>query len=152
VQNVSASKDREMIAYVVSDTSKNRALVVPNFLDEFVQASNVRRGWSEQKVFATPADGSRERPFEIKLPTAEGVSNFRRIVWAADNRSLIVDRNDKDTKRRQLFYVHNVGSKDEQTILVTEETDDKWQAPCLRSSSQIRRMRAAFLLFGKRRL
>ena len=51
------------------------------------------------------------------------------MVWAADGRSLIVDRVDKDTKRRQLFYIHNVGSKDEQTILVTEETDDKWQAP-----------------------
>ena len=51
------------------------------------------------------------------------------MAWAADSRSLIVDRNDKDTKRRQLFYIHNVGSKDEQTILVTEETDDKWQAP-----------------------
>ena len=129
VQNVSASKDAKMIAYVVSDTSKNRALIVPNYIDEFVQASPVRRGWSEQKVFVTPADGSRERPFEIKLPASEGVSNFRRIVWAADNRSLIVDRNDKDTKRRQLFYIHNVGSKDEQVILVTEETDDKWQAP-----------------------
>ncbi|HVF29379.1 MAG TPA: alpha/beta fold hydrolase, partial [Pyrinomonadaceae bacterium] len=31
--------------------------------------------------------------------------------------------------RRQLFYVHNVAGKDEQIILVTEETDDKWQAP-----------------------
>jgi len=129
VQNVSATKDAKMIAYAVSDTSKNRALIVPNYIDEFVQASPVRRGWSEQKVFVTPADGSRERPFEIKLPASEGVSNFRRIVWAADNRSLIVDRNDKDTKRRQLFYIHNVGSKDEQVILVTEETDDKWQAP-----------------------
>ena len=51
------------------------------------------------------------------------------IRWAADGTSLIVDRNDKDTKRRQLFYVHNAGSKGEQTILLTEETDDKWIAP-----------------------
>jgi len=129
VQNVSASKDAKMIAYIVSDTSKNKGLVVPNYLDEFVQASTVRRGWSEQKLFVTVADGSRDTPFEIKLPKPEGVNNFRRIVWAADNRSLIIDRNDKDTKRRQLFYVHNAGSKDEQILLVTEETDDKWQAP-----------------------
>ena len=129
VQNVSASKDARLVAYLVSDTSKNKGLVVPNYLDEFVQASTVRRGWSEQKLFVTAADGSRDTPFEIKLPKPEGVSNFRRIVWAADNRSLIVDRNDKDTKRRQLFYVHNAGSKDEQIIPVTEETDDKWQAP-----------------------
>src|SRR5690606_19082585 len=30
---------------------------------------------------------------------------------------------------RQLYYVYNVGAKDEKVILVTEETDDKWQAP-----------------------
>ena len=74
-------------------------------------------------------DGSRDTPFEIKLPKPEGVSNIRSMAWAADGRSLIIDRVDKDTKRRQLFYVHNVGAKDEQIILVTEETDDKWQAP-----------------------
>ena len=33
VQNVSASKDAKMIAYIVSDTSKNKGLVVPNYLD-----------------------------------------------------------------------------------------------------------------------
>src|SRR4029077_5765237 len=43
VQNVSATKDAKMIAYVVSDTSKNRSLIVPNYIDEFVQASPVRR-------------------------------------------------------------------------------------------------------------
>jgi dipeptidyl aminopeptidase/acylaminoacyl peptidase len=102
---------------------------VPNYLDEFVQAPTVRRGWSEQKILVVTSDGSRDTPFEIKLPKPEGVNNFRSLDWAADNRSLIIDRNDKDTKRRQLFYVHNVGSKDEQIILVTEETDDKWQAP-----------------------
>ena len=41
VQNVSATKDAKMIAYVVSDTSKNRALIVPNYIDEFVLASPV---------------------------------------------------------------------------------------------------------------
>ena len=35
-------------------------------------------------------------------------------------------------KRRQLFYVFNVGGKDENTILVTEETNDKWIAPLSR--------------------
>ncbi|HEV7699658.1 MAG TPA: alpha/beta fold hydrolase, partial [Pyrinomonadaceae bacterium] len=73
-------------------------------------------------------DGSRDNPFEIKLPKSEGNSYFRGLKWAADNRSLIIDRNDKDTKRRQLFYIHNAGGKDEQQILVIEETDDKWQA------------------------
>ena len=128
VGSITPNKAGTLVAYVVSDGSKQRALVVPNYLPEFVGANNPRRGWSEQKLFVTPADGSRDTPFEIKLPKPEGVSNFRRMVWTADGRSLIVDRVDKDTKRRQLYYVHNVGSKAEQIILVTEETDDKWQA------------------------
>ena len=129
VGNITPNKAGTLVAYVVSDNSKQRALVVPNYLPELVAANNPRRGWSEQKLFVTPADGSRDTPLEIKLPKPEGVSNFRRMVWAADGRSIIVDRNDKDTKRRQLFYIHNVGGKDEQIILVTEETDDKWLAP-----------------------
>lgn len=124
-----ANKAGTMIAYTVSDNSKQKALFVPNYLDEYVQAPTIRRGWSEQKLFVAPADGSRDAPFEIKLPKSEGVGGFRRIVWAADGRSLIVDRGDKDTKRRQLYFVHNAGGKDEQTILVTEETDEKWLAP-----------------------
>ena len=129
VGGAAVSKDGSMLAYTVSDTSKNRALVVPNYLDEFTAAGSVRRGWAEQKLFVTPTDGSRDTPFEVKLPKPEGVGNFRRSVWAADNRSLIVDRVDKDTKRRQLFYVFHAGSKDEQIIPVADETDDKWQAP-----------------------
>ncbi|MEO7674480.1 MAG: DPP IV N-terminal domain-containing protein, partial [Pyrinomonadaceae bacterium] len=128
VSNITPNKSGTLVAYVVSDGSKQKALVIPNYLPEFVGSSNPRRGWSEQKLFVTPADGSRDTPFEIKLPKPEGVSNFRRMVWTTDGRSLIVDRVDKDAKRRQLFYIHNVGSKDEQIILVTEETDDKWQA------------------------
>ena len=124
-----ANKAGTMIAYTVSDSSKLKTLFVPNYLDEFVTTPSSRRGWSEQKLFVTPADGSRDTPFEIKLPKPEGVSGFRRMVWAADNRSLIVDRVDKDTKRRQLFYIHNVGSKDEQIITISDETDEKWQAP-----------------------
>lgn len=122
------NKPGTLIAYIVSDSSKNKALVVPNYLDEFVAANPTRRGWTEQKVMVTPADGSRETPFEIKLPKSEGVSNIRRMVWAADNSSLIVDRVDKDTKRRQLFYVYDVGGKSEKIIPIIDETDDKWQA------------------------
>lgn len=120
------TKDAKLFAYAVSDGSKQRALFVPNYLDEFVQSPTFRRGFTEQKVFVVKTDGSLEKPFEIKIPKAEGAGYLRSIKWAADNQSLIVDRVDKDTKRRQLFYVHNVGGKDEQTILITEETDEKW--------------------------
>jgi len=127
--NVNATKDGKSVAYVLSDGSKQKALFVPNYLDEFVQANSTRRGFSDQKVFVTLTDGSREKPFEINLPKAEGAGYIRGLRWAADNQSLIVDRIDKDLKRRQLFYVHDVGSKAEQTILITEETDEKWIAP-----------------------
>lgn len=127
--NVNTNKAGSMVAYVVSDGSKQRALFVPNYLDEFVTAPTFRRGFTEQKVLVMPTNGSRDAPFEVKLPKAEGVSSFRTIRWAADGKSLIVDRNDKDTKRRQLFYIQDVGGKGEKTILITEETDDKWQAP-----------------------
>jgi dipeptidyl aminopeptidase/acylaminoacyl peptidase len=128
VGNITADKAGKMIAYVVSDSSKQRQLVVPNFLGEFVAGGGPRRGWSEQKLYVTPADGSRERPFEIKLPKEEGVSNFRRMAWTADGQNLIVDRVDKDTKRRQLFFIHSPGGKGEQIIPIADETDDKWQA------------------------
>lgn len=120
------TEDARMLAYVVSDGSKQRALFVPNYLDEFVQAPTFRRGFTEQRVLVTKTDGSLERPFEVKIPKAEGASYLRGIDWAADNRSLIVDRVDRDTKRRQLFYVFNVGGADEQTILIHEEIDPKW--------------------------
>lgn len=128
VGGVTQNKDGSLIAYTVSDSSKQRSLVVPNYLPDLAVANTTRRGWTDQTLFVTATDGSRNTPFEIKLPKPEGVSSFRRMVWAADNRSLIVDRIDKDTKRRQLFYVYNVGSKDEKIITITEETDDKWQA------------------------
>jgi dipeptidyl aminopeptidase/acylaminoacyl peptidase len=129
VTNATPNKAGSLVAYVVSDNSKQKALVVPNYLDEFVQASNVRRGWSDQKLMVVQTNSDRETPFEIKLPKPEGVSGIRSIKWAADGQSLVVDRGDKDTKRRQLFYVHNVGGKAEQIILITEETEDKWLAP-----------------------
>lgn len=122
------SKDGKMIAYTVSDSSKFRPLIVPNYQGEFTEAPTFRRGWSEQKLFVTATDGSRDTPFEIKLPKQEGVGNFRQIKWAADSRSLVVDRVDKDTKRRQLFYIYNAASKDESIITVDDDTDPKWQA------------------------
>ncbi len=128
VFSATPSENANLIAYVVSDSSKQKALFVPNYLDEFVQAPTFRRGFSEQKVLVVKADGSTEKPFEIKLPKAEGAGFIRGLDWAADNASLVVDRIDKDTKRRQLFYIHDVGSKAEQTILITEETDEKWIA------------------------
>lgn len=128
VFNATPNKAGSMVAFVVSDSSKQKALIVPNYLDEFAAAPTTRRGWTEQKVLAVPSDGSRDTPFEIKLPKPEGVSSIRRMVWAADGASLIVDRIDKDTKRRQLFYVYSVGTKGEKIIPIIEETDDKWQA------------------------
>jgi dipeptidyl aminopeptidase/acylaminoacyl peptidase len=132
VSNASPSDDGKILVYVVSDASKQRALVIPNYIGEFVQAPVARRGWTEQKVLAVLTDGSRDHPTEIKLPKPEGASYVRSLRWAADNRSLIVDRIDRDTKRRRLFYIHNAGGKDEQTLLVTEETDDKWVASLAR--------------------
>lgn len=128
VGNITPDKTGKMLAYVVTDASKQRQFVVPNFLGEFVAGGGPRRGWSEQKLYVSPADGSRETPFEIKLPKPEGVSNFRRMDWTADGQNLIVDRVDKDTKRRQLFFVHSPGGKGEQIISIADETDDKWQA------------------------
>ena len=128
VFNPTPNKPGTLIAYVVSDSSKQRALIVPNYLDEFAAAPTTRRGWTDQKVVVAMADGSRDTPFEIKLPKPEGVSSIRRMVWASDNSSLIIDRIDKDTKRRTLFYVYDVGSKSERIIPIIEETDDKWQA------------------------
>lgn len=126
VSSVTPTENDKLVAYIVADSSKQRTLYVPNYLNEFVQTPSVRRGFSDQKIYVTETDGSREKPFEVKLPKAEGASYVRSIKWAADNRSLLVDRIDKDTKRRQLFYVFNVGGKDEKAFLITEETDEKW--------------------------
>lgn len=126
--NVTPNETDTFVAYTVSDGSRQRALFVPNYLGEFTSAPQSRRGFTEQKVYVTPLDGSRETPFEIKLPKAEGVSFLRSVKWAADNNSLVIDRVDKDLKRRQLFFVHNAGSKAEKIIPVTEESDNKWIA------------------------
>lgn len=128
VGSVTPNKTGTLIAYVVTDSSKQRQLVVPNYLPEFVVANNTRRGWTEQRLFVTAADGSRNNPSEIKLPKAEGVSSFRSIKWAADGRSLVVDVLDRDTKRRRLFYVDSAGGKGEKIITLDDDTDPKWQA------------------------
>ncbi|MGI9035171.1 MAG: DPP IV N-terminal domain-containing protein, partial [Pyrinomonadaceae bacterium] len=130
--NATPSKDGKLLAYVLSDGSRQKALFVPNYLGEFVQAQTTRRGFTDQKIYVAKTDGSLEKPFEINLPKAEGAGYIRGIDWAADNASLVVDRIDKDLKRRQIFYVFNVGRKDEKTILVTEEQDEKWIAPLSR--------------------
>ena len=148
--NVNPTKDGKLLAYVLSDGSRQRALFVPNYLNEFTTAPTFRRGFTEQKVFVTKTDGSLTKPFEPKLPKAEGVGYIRGIYWAADNASLIIDRIDKDLKRRQIFYVINVGSNDEKTFLVTEETDEKWIAPLSRIV-QPNPKNAAQILFASER-
>lgn len=126
VFNVTPNEANTFVAYTVSDGSKQRALFVPNYLGEFTSAPQSRRGFSDQKVYVTPLDGSRENPAEIKLPKSEGVSYLRSVKWLADNNSLVVDRVDKDLKRRQLFLVQNAGKSNEKVITITEETDNKW--------------------------
>src|SRR5690606_14124332 len=116
---ITVNKPGTLVAYVVSDSSKYKSLGVPDYLGEFATAGTRRRGWSEQKLYVTLADGSRNEPFEIELPKKEGVGGIRSIKWAADNTSLIVDRTDKDLKRRQLFYIKNAGGKGQQIITVT---------------------------------
>jgi dipeptidyl aminopeptidase/acylaminoacyl peptidase len=127
-----ASKDGKLFAYVLTDGSKQRSLIVPNYLDEFVQAPSFRRGWTEQKVFVTRPDGSLGKPFEVKLPKPEGNFYIRSIKWASDNKSLVIDRIDRDTKRRQILFVKEVGKEEEKILLVEEEVDEKWIAPLSR--------------------
>ena len=128
VGSVTPNKSGTLIAYIVTDSSKQRPLLVPNYLGEFVVANNTRRGWAEQRLFVTTADGSRNAPAEIKLPKPEGVSSFRSIKWTANDKSLVVDALDRDTKRRRLFYVANAGGKFEKIITLDDDTDPKWQA------------------------
>ncbi|MCV4933060.1 hypothetical protein OFC23_31805, partial [Escherichia coli] len=75
VGSVTPNKAGLLIAYTVTDASKQRPLIVPNYLPEFVAANTVRRGWTEQKLMVTSADGRRGSPHEIKLPKPEGVSS-----------------------------------------------------------------------------
>ena len=48
VGQITPNKPGTMLAYAVTDSSKSRQLVVPNFLPEYVTGGGPRRGWSEQ--------------------------------------------------------------------------------------------------------
>lgn len=133
VGNSAISKDGSIMAYATTDNSKQRALIVPNYLGDITEANPFRRGFSSgQKLYVTKTDGSTDRVMEMKLPAPEANGYIRGLNWTADNRSLIVDRIDRDLKRRQIFYIYNAGAKDEKIITVTEETDNKWIAPLSR--------------------
>src|SRR5260221_9512867 len=67
VGGATVSNDGKMLAHTVSDSSKQRALFVPNYLGEFVEAPTTRCGWSEQKGMIIPTDGSRDAAPEVKL-------------------------------------------------------------------------------------
>ena len=54
VSNATASKDGKLLAYALSDSSAQRALFVPNYLGEYVQAPSFRRGFSTQTHRASP--------------------------------------------------------------------------------------------------
>ena len=129
ISGASASDNGARVAYLVSDTAKQRALIVPNYTGEFVVAQTVRRGWTEQKIQIVMSDGSTERPVTAKITAPEGTSYIRRFDWTPDNNSLIIDRIDRDTKRRQLFLVNADSGA---SFLIDEETDAKWVAPLSR--------------------
>ncbi len=124
-----ASNDGARVAYLVSDNSKQRALFVPDYTGEFVTAPTVRRGWSEQRVQVVGSDGASERAVVVKLPAPEGVSYIRGFDWLPDNSTLVIDRIDRDTKRRQIFLA---SAGDGEATLAEEETDAKWVAPLSR--------------------
>jgi dipeptidyl aminopeptidase/acylaminoacyl peptidase len=129
VSSAQASEDGARVAYIVSDTSKQRALFVPSYTGEFVTAPTVRRGWAEQRVQVVSSDGTSEQAVTVKLPAPEGVSYIRGLRWTPDSTSLIIDRIDRDTKRRQIFMAQ---ASDGAATLVDEETDAKWIAPLSR--------------------
>ena len=129
ISGAQPSEDGTLIAYLVSDNSKQHALFVPNYTGEFVTAPTVRRGWSDQRVQIVNSDGLLEGPIVIKLPPAEGVGYIRGLRWTPDSNTLVIDRIDRDTKRRQIFYA---GAKDGVATLYIEETDAKWIAPLSR--------------------
>jgi dipeptidyl aminopeptidase/acylaminoacyl peptidase len=137
ITGAQASDDGSRVAYIVSDTSKQRQIFVPDYMGEFVASPTVRRGWTEQRVQIIASDGSQERPTLVKLPNAEGVSYLRGVRWTQDNASLVIDRIDRDTKRRQIFLAavgkQSTAPVNETTAtLVDEETDAKWIAPLSR--------------------
>jgi dipeptidyl aminopeptidase/acylaminoacyl peptidase len=137
IQSARISNDGSRIAYVVSDTSKQRGLLVPDYTGDFVTAPATRRGWSEQRVQILLSDGSSERAITVSLPPAEGTSYIRGFEWTPDDSALSIDRIDKDTKRRQLFRASLVPTDstsrlDVHVELIDQETDEKWIAPLSR--------------------
>jgi len=137
ITGAQASDDGSRVAYIVSDGSKQRQIFVPDYTGEFVAAPTVRRGWTEQRVQIIASDGSQERPTLVKLPNAEGVSYLRGVRWTQDNASLVIDRIDRDTKRRQIFLAAigktvTAPANETTATLVDEETDAKWIAPLSR--------------------
>jgi len=130
VSAVTPAMDASKIAYVVTDGSRQRTLYVPNYLPEFTQIPSIRRGWTTQKLFVAPTDG--EKTVEVKLPAPDGNGYIRGLDWNADGSAVIVDRLDKDLKRRQVLFVSNPGETDQKVSVVTDETDDKWIAPLSR--------------------
>jgi dipeptidyl aminopeptidase/acylaminoacyl peptidase len=123
------SEDGARVAYVVSDNSKQRALFVPSYTGEFVSAPAVRRGWTEQRVQVVATDGTTEQATVARLPASEGASYIRGVRWTPDSTALIIDRIDRDTKRRQIFLADAL---DGTATLIDEETDAKWVAPLSR--------------------
>lgn len=122
---VTPTEDGKAVAYVASDTAKQRALFVPNYVGEFVTAPTFRRGWNEQTVQIVTTDGMAAKSLAIKLPVAEGSYYVRGLRWTKDGKVLVVDRIDRDTKRRQLF---RVDASNGDAVLLDEETDPKWIA------------------------
>lgn len=123
-----SSPDGSRVAYISSDTSRQRNLIVPNYTGEFVTAPTFRRGWSEQTVFVVGSSGESPRPVRVNLPAPEGVSYIRGVRWMG-NGALVIDRVDRDTKRRRIFLA---SLTDNAVTLVNEETDAKWIAPLSR--------------------
>lgn len=125
VSSTQVSNNGSRVAYVVSEASKQRALVVPDYTGEFVTAPTVRRGWTEQRVQLSDTSGAPESTVVIKLPAPDGVFYIRSINWTPDDSALIVDRIDRDTKRRQIFLASATAGT---ATLLDEETDPKWVA------------------------
>jgi dipeptidyl aminopeptidase/acylaminoacyl peptidase len=123
------SDDGARVAYIVSDISRQRSLFVPDYTGEFTIAPTVRRGWTEQHIEVVNSDGSSPRAVQIKLPAPEGASYIRSFRWMPDNTALLIDRIDRDTKRRQLFLASAIDGK---SNLLDEEQDAKWIAPLSR--------------------
>lgn len=131
------SNDGSQVAYIVSDNSKQRGLIVPDFTGEFVATQTVRRGWSEQRVQIVATDGNSEKALLIKLPPAEGASYLRGFDWSPDDSVMLIDRIDRDTKRRQLFRAdipRNAAAQitEVRAELVYGEIEPKWIAPLSR--------------------